>query len=244
MGSILTISGVDFSANAIGYNAPVTRGLIGLFLGGAATGLKNLAPSGGVAVEVGSPVIQTAYQSNTFGNYKKLPFGDSPSMTMVWAVRVPVAPSSTPTTTWLGGSYNFSTGAGVQAVIGNMTASGAFNPSGGGAVVDKSSTVAFSAWNSWVMLAIVIDNTGQTIQVFNLSAGSAGALTGTGGTLASNASTTLFEGSDPQASSGSGAAQNDIAFSEYHNTSLSLSELQTIYNAMKPILVGRGIALT
>lgn len=244
MGSILTISGVDFSANAVGYNAPVTRGLVGLFLGGTATGLKNLAPSGGVAAEVGSPAMFAAYQSNTFGNYKKLPFGDSPSMTMIWAVRVPVAPSSTPTTSWIGGSYNFSTGAGLQAVIANMTAAAAFNPTGGGAVVDKSSSIAFSAWNSWVMMAVVIDNSGQTIQVFNLSAGTAGSLTATTGTLAPNTSTTLFEGSDPQASSGSGAAQNDIAFSEYHNVALSLSELQTVYGAMKPILVGRGIALT
>lgn len=246
MGTIQTVSGADFSANAIGYNAPNTRGLVGLFLPGntLAQSLKNLLAGGVAAAALLTPAVSPGYISGAAGSGVQTSISDTPSLTWIAAVRAPVLGTGNPTFNYYFGTTSGSTtGVGVYTgAAAAFNAYGFYTPSGGGTAVNKAAQVAMSAVNTWQLIAFVQDNAAGTIQLFNLTTGVTGVATATGGTLVPGTTPIQF-GTAPAAKNGNFQGDSDIALFEAHNVALSLAELQAIYAAFKPVLANRGIAV-
>lgn len=244
MGTILTVAGADFSANAIGYNAPNTRGLVGLYLQGTAlsNSLKNLASGGASgAAPVGSPTPNTGYVEFTQGSYLSTPIVDSVSETIIVAARLPAYPTAG--NTWVAGNFGASKGAAIfvsYSTASTLQATTLFTPTAGGSAVQKTVTVPYAA-GSFQMVALVIDNVAATIQLFNLTTGVSGTAVATGGTLVTTTATAQI-GAAPQGASQTGVAV-DVALAEFHNVALTATELTALYAAWKPVLANRGIAV-
>ena len=249
VGIVFNISGIDCSANAVGYAAPNTRGLTGLFLLGTALqqSLRNLLAGGVAATALLAPTPGAGYAafSAALGQFVT-PISDSPSMTMIFAARVPVMPTNNATGVYYGGNYKGGGGVGLYtnantpvSVIGNLS----FTPTGGGTAVAKIPQVSLSGINLWNFFALVIDGVGLTCQMFNLTTGVSGTQLATGGQLLQNPSNPLYIGGIPATTSSFFGAEVDIALAEFHNVALSLTELQAIYAGFKAPLANRGIAV-
>ncbi len=247
MGTILTVAGADFSANAIGYNAPNVRGLTGLYIEGntLAGSIKNLASGGASgAAAVGSPVVGTGYTEGSFGNYILTPVPDSASETMVLAVRVASPPASAVVVPHFAGSYFSNKGNRITGQNGTLglVSFGSFTPTGGGTAVGISAVGALSAAAAWNLIAFVQDDVAKTVQIINLTSGVAGTAVATGGTAALG-SNGKWLGSSPAATASVGAGPADVALAEFHNVALTTAELSALYAAWKPVLSNRGIAI-
>lgn len=99
MTSIVIKGGADFSANAVGFRAPVSSGLVGwLFIGGRdgdtsaqkiARSTRNMAFNDYTAVVVGSPTISTGYATLTAANYIQTDIPETESFTLLAVMRNP-----------------------------------------------------------------------------------------------------------------------------------------------------------
>lgn len=99
MTTILTVKGADFSANAVGFEPPVTDGLEAWFyLGGsAALSVKDLSFNADALV-VGSPTYSTGYVTCTsLSNYFTTSVGDSAAGTILAVARWPTGQTGTAT---------------------------------------------------------------------------------------------------------------------------------------------------
>jgi hypothetical protein len=261
MGIDLVAKGADFSANAIGYEAPVTRGLrYWGFIGGGtssdatarATRMKKNWLSGGANAALIGAVSVNDYFASGFksgANYLDTGIAEEDSQTLLLVSRVPGATASNPTT-----DLSANASRPMMAGNGGSTALPGWNlyysstpglPQGtlsftyyvdaSGTVTQVSSTtLTVPDVTAWKCHAAVIES-GVGSRVRGLTSG-----TNTGVKAEAR---TRVKGATPIRIGAGGrsdfAGLHDIAFAALYGVALTDAEIDTVYAAVKSYLAAR-----
>lgn len=256
MGIDLVAKGADFSANAIGYEAPVTRGLrYWGFLGGGtsadaavrtARARKNWA-GGSAALLVGAPVIAdyalTGMKSGV--NYLDTLIAETASMTAILVSRVPTADlAANATRPMMLGNGASTALPGINLYYanttglpkGSLTASLYHNVAGTTTIA--ASTITIPDITVWHASAFVAD-AGVGYRLRDMTAAlTSGVVANTNARVVG--ATTLRVGSGGRSDY---AGAHDVAFAALYSVALTDAEIDSIYAAVKTYLAPRGIAI-
>lgn len=262
MGIDFVAKNADFSANAIGYEPPVTRGVqYWGFIGGGAgvTDAAKLArvrknwisgkADGGI---VGAPVPAVDYTSKfkTATNYIDTGVAETDAMTLLLGFRVPGATASNPTTDLATNGTrpmmmgNMGTG-GVGLYISGTTGlpsgvlSGAANYDNSGTPAVQIGTLTIPDVTAWRMASLTV-TPGTGFRLRGLTSGISAYKADTRTRSKNTATSTIRIGSTGR---NDFLGEHDICFAAVYTVALTDAEIDSIYAAVKSFLAPRGIAI-
>lgn len=170
MTTLITVDGVDASANSIGFAPPVSSGLVGWFhLGGtAAESVRNRAYGGAAGVSVGPPTFSAGYASST-GNTQRISttLHDTAAITLLVVAKSNAAFNSITTRPTIIGTYASEAGgiagAAIQVLSTPSVAPAATvaitaSRDSAGLPIQTPASVAVANFSNWTFLAGVVQS--------------------------------------------------------------------------------------
>lgn len=255
MTSIVVKGGADFSANAVGFRAPVPTGLAGWFFIGArgsdttaqgtARTVKNLAFNSYSAALIGSPTLHTGYATFTSSNYMQTDIPETASHTMLAVVRNPdTLTDATHYPAIMGTLNNAGAAAGNGIALVQTSGTGGLpgrltsynsngTPPSASTVVSNLNVTSLAT--GFEMVYVSANNaTGEIVLGSRTeSVTTSGSFTA-GTRLINPAGTTCRIGALVNTSVATGSV--DIAFAAVYTTALTSTEITTIYNSVAAFL--------
>ena len=243
MATLITISGVDFSANSVGYVAPVASGLVGwFFLGGSVAETQQDRAGIANAVLAGSPTINNGYVSFggvSSGEYLTTAVAETAECTVLAVAKSTEAAHTGSDLPMFVSNFGPS-GVGFSLYISAGTAPagtvriGAGQDDNGTPQTQINTNVVVAAATSWNFYAAKLestsaDNTAQlnARKLFNKTTSQTG----------TTSNYPRIVGANPLrigAGYNSGFSGScDVAFAAFYNRALTDAEIETIYQAVK-----------
>lgn len=252
MATVLTISGADFSANSVGYLAPVSNGLLGLwFLGGSVAETQLDRAGIANAVLAGSPTIGNGYVS-----FRGLDDGDYLQTSVMETDEITIMCVAKSSDTFADGNHkpmfisNFGTdsGSGGALIGASIYVDGGTAPAGtvrlGGG---QNNSGSYTAYTSTTFST-------SNVATWNFYSGTMTAAGGTGSRILTNSTTDQTNNTSPAYPRRSntvrafriGASHSasfngtcDVAFAAIYNRVLTPAEVETVYQAVKTRLAAK-----
>ena len=253
MTSILVKGGADFSANAVGWRAPVQPGLVmWLLIGGKAgdttaqknaRSTKNLAFTSNSAVIIGTPTINTGYGSLNFTNYIQTDAPETASFSLLAVARNTDTLASNahqPGLIATAGITTVANGAGIHWLFGSAAAApparlasyvSVGTPPSATTVVTNGANLP-NASSQFEFVYLTADNTAGTISMGSKSESLVTPGSFTAGTRCLNAAGSTWRVGAEYATSTAGG-QADFAMAAIYNRALSAAEITTCYAFMQ-----------
>ncbi len=251
MATILTVTGADFSANSVGFIAPVADGLVGWwYLGGTEAETKRDRAGIANATLGGSPTINDGYVS-----FRGLDDGDYLQTSVMETDEITIMCVAKSSDTFADGNhkpmfisnYGTDSGSGGALIGASIYVDGGTAPAG---------TVRLGGGqnNSGSYTAYVSTNFSTTnVAVWNFYSGTMTAAGGTGSRILTNSTTDQTNNTSPAYPRRSntvrafriGAAYAsfngtcDVAFAAIYNRVLTPAEVETVYQAVKTRLAAK-----
>jgi len=252
MATVLTITGADFSANSVGYLAPVAEDLLGLwFLGGSVAETQLDRAGIANATLAGSPTIADGYVS--FGGYAtgqwlETTVMETDNITVLVVARSADTFAAGATRPMLLSNYGTDSGSGGALLGVSIFVNGGTPPAG--------TLILAGGQDNGGSYSAYINTTFTTtdVSVWNFYAGKMAAAGGTGSRKLINSTTDQTNNTSPSyprrsntvrpfrigsSHSASYGGICDVAFAAIYGRVLTDDEIETVYQAIKTRLAGK-----